>query len=127
MNESTRTTTDTLTSISTPTDTTPTPTSTTAATDSDTRPPVIKLMAALTAFRDPSWNAWRCALTALDGGPLTEEQAAIYRQHTGRTTLPSAPYREAYFIVGRGGGKNRAIALKAVEVSAFRGYRLAPR
>ena len=83
-------------------------------------------MANLAAFRDPSRGAWKCALATLDGIPLTPEQAAIYQRHTGRSALPTGSFQEAFFIVGRRGGKSRIAALKAVEAACFRTYTLAP-
>ena len=83
-------------------------------------------MNGLSTFRDASWDSWRVALSMLDGVPLTDAQAAIYRQHTGRSTLPTGPFQEAFFIVGRRGGKSRIAALKAIEAAVFRTYYLAP-
>jgi len=77
-------------------------------------------------LKGPSWDACRAALSALDGVPLSDDQATLFRRHTGRTALPTGPYREAFFVVGRRGGKSRIAALKAVEAAVFRSYRLAP-
>src|SRR5262245_40094630 len=90
------------------------------------RPSALRVMAALATFREPSWDAWRAAIATLDGVPLTDAQAGIYRACTGRSTLPSGPFSEAYFIVGRRGGKSRIAALKAIEAACFRTYALAP-
>jgi hypothetical protein len=81
------------------------------------------------AFPDGgSWTAWRAFLAALYGLPMTADQAAIFRRHTGREVLPTAPAREAWLAVGRRGGKSRVAALAAVYLAAFRDYRtiLAP-
>src|SRR5262245_12208685 len=90
------------------------------------RPSALRVMGALATFREPSWDAWRAAIATLDGVPLTDAQAEIYRAHTGRSTLPVGPFTEAYFIVGRRGGKSRIAALKAIESACFRTYALAP-
>jgi len=85
-----------------------------------TRSPALQMLTTLPAFSGPSWDAWRAALAALDGVPLPDEQAEIFRRHTGRSTLPGGPFREAFFIVGRRGGKSRIAALKAVGTAAPR-------
>src|SRR5208337_72966 len=55
---------------------------------------------------------------------MTAEELAIYRQCTGRTEPPAAPFREAALIVGRRGGKSRILALIAVCVASLRAYAL---
>lgn len=59
----------------------------------------------------------------MDGDAL-----AIYCGHTGRTSLPSTPAREAWPVVGRRGGKSRIAALVAVYLACFHDYgdKLAP-
>src|SRR5438552_7254065 len=69
-----------------------------------------------------SWVAWRVFLSACFGLRMTDEQAALYRQHTGRQTLPTSPAREAWLVVGRRGGKSRIAALVAVYLGCFRSY-----
>lgn len=70
-----------------------------------------------------SWDAWRAYLAALFGLPMTDEQAAIYRAHTGREALPDSPSDESWLVVGRRGGKSFNMALVAVFLGAFREYR----
>ena len=101
----------------------------------DKRPP----MTILDALDDPnllgaafpdaeSWTAWRAFLAAVYGLPMTADQAAIFRRHTGRQTSPEAQAREVWCIAGRRAGKSRVAALLAVYVAAFKDYRpvLAP-
>jgi phage terminase large subunit-like protein len=59
---------------------------------------------------------------------MTEDQAAAYRQHTARTTLPTSPATEAWLVCGRRAGKSFILALCAVFLAAFYDYRqfLAP-
>ena len=56
-------------------------------------------------FADPSWRPWKVALAALFGLlaslHITEEDLELYKRCTGRTTLPTVPAREGWFIVGR--------------------------
>jgi hypothetical protein len=71
----------------------------------------------------PSWQRWRVFLAALFGLPMTAEQAAMFRECTGRATMPTAPFHEAAVICGRRGGKSRILALLAVFVAAFLDHR----
>lgn len=70
----------------------------------------------------PSWWPWWVASMVISGLPLGEDGAALYRQCTGRTIAPTTPAREAWFIVGRRGGKSRIAALWAVYLACFRDY-----
>lgn len=75
-------------------------------------------------FADPSWARWRIflkALFALFDHP-SEDERAIYTEHTGRTALPTEAAREAWCIVGRRGGKSRIAALLAVYLACFKRY-----
>lgn len=101
-------------------------------------PPAAAMPSILDALDDPalfashftgmSWRAWRAFLAALFGLPMTEAEAAIYREHTGRTTPPAQPFAEAALIVGRRGGKSRVLASIAVFLATMRDYQpfLAP-
>ncbi len=73
-------------------------------------------------FRGPSWAGWKAFLAALTAGPMDEAALALYRQCTGRTTAPTAPFSEACLVVGRRGGKSRVLALIAVFLACFRDY-----
>jgi hypothetical protein len=80
-------------------------------------------------FRDPvTWSAWRVFLATLFGLPMTEEDLPVYRACTGRTEPPSKPSTEAWLICGRRAGKSFMLALTAVYLACFHGYRqfLAP-
>lgn len=75
-------------------------------------------------FRDPAtWTAWRAFLAALFALPMTEDEAAAYRRHTGREEAPEGAQDEAWLIVGRRGGKSFVMALIAVYLGCFRDYR----
>src|SRR5262249_19085553 len=67
-------------------------------------------------------------LAAAFGLRMTDDQAGIYRQHTGRSTAPASPVREVWAICGRRAGKSRVAALLALFIAVFRDYtgRLAP-
>jgi hypothetical protein len=70
----------------------------------------------------PLWMAWHAFLSALFALPMREEERAAYQKYTGRQTLPLAPAREAWLVVGRRGGKSRIAALVAVFLGCFRDY-----
>jgi len=53
---------------------------------------------------------------------MTAEQVAVFREISGRTVPPTTPAREAWFIVGRRGGKTRMAATIAVYLAIFRDY-----
>ena len=74
------------------------------------------------------WAAWEAFLAALFALPMDAEAQAIYRACTRRQTAPSAPFTEAWMVVGRRGGKSFISALTAVYLACFRDYRehLAP-
>src|SRR5437870_13868677 len=79
------------------------------------------------AFPEPgTWAAWRVFLAAVFGLPMSDEQAAVYAKHTGRTTPPTAQAKEAWAICGRRAGKSRIAAVVATFLACFRTYRLAP-
>src|SRR2546425_4157839 len=69
---------------------------------------------------EPSWAAWRVIGTVLDGLPLDPADQLIYRQLTGRTTVPS-DLRELWCLAGRGSGKTSFMAVQAIH-AACRGY-----
>ena len=74
-------------------------------------------------FQRGDWTAWRAFLCGLFGLPMDPAAAALYRQHTGRKTLPATPFNEAALIIGRRGGKSFVMALVAVFLAVFKDYR----
>ena len=80
-------------------------------------------------FKGPTWAAWRVFLASLFALPMmTEEQLAIYRKHTGRSTPPTQPLHEAWLCCGRRSGKSFILACIAIFIACFRDWRphLAP-
>lgn len=73
--------------------------------------------------RAGTWAAWMAFLAALFALPMTDEQMALYRHHTGRAEPPADPASEAWLVVGRRGGKSFVMALVAVYLACFRQYR----
>lgn len=72
-------------------------------------------------FPAPSWSAWKTALAAMLGLPLSGAQAALVRVHTGLSTLLLAAVIWV-FIVGRRGGKTAFVAGVAVCLSCLKKY-----
>lgn len=79
-------------------------------------------------FADASWAKWKAFVAALEGAPLSDGALAAFQHHTGRQTPPQTPFREAAAIVGRRGGKTRALAAIATIMATCRDWRpyLAP-
>jgi hypothetical protein len=63
------------------------------------------------ALAGPSWRAWRVLLIATVGERLTESERTIFKQLTGRSREPGKPVHELVAVVGRRGGKSRAMAV----------------
>jgi len=88
-------------------------------------PTIIDLMGGVfAAFFRPlaSWSAWAVLLKALFALPMTAEERATFEALTHRATPPSAPVREAWWIVGRRGGKSRIACLLVVLKAFFVDY-----
>jgi hypothetical protein len=74
-------------------------------------------------FRGDGWGAWLTFLRALFALPITDEQLEIYKQHTGRSSPPTAPSREAWLVIGRRGGKSFVLAVIAIFLACFKDWR----
>lgn len=65
-------------------------------------------------FEGESWATWRVVHKTLFGEPLDADELAIFTEITGRTEAPTEPSTEAWFVIGRRGGKDvNASALAA--------------
>ena len=71
------------------------------------------------ALPGSSWAAWRTMLIALMGEPLTDAELEIFRTFTKRDASPAERVREAWFVIGRRGGKSRAIAALTVYLACL--------
>jgi hypothetical protein len=78
------------------------------------------------ALGGESWQAWRALLIAAMGETLTEEERAIFRKLTGREREPGHRVEELVCVVGRRGGKSRAMATLACYVAGLCEHDLAP-
>jgi len=66
-------------------------------------------------FSGESWTNWRVIDKALFGEPLDADELAIFRELTGRQEPPDEATGEAWFIIGRRGGKD----VKAASLAAY--------
>jgi hypothetical protein len=73
-----------------------------------------------TVLDGDSWFAWRTLLLAACGESLTEDERTLFRQLTGREHEPDRAVEEFIAVIGRRGGKSRAIAVLATYIAALR-------
>src|ERR1700693_3364084 len=75
-----------------------------------------------------SWAAWRVLLIASVGEPLTDDERVVFKALTGRESEPLEPVEEFWAVIGRRGGKTRAMAVLAAYLAACVDHRgsLAP-
>jgi hypothetical protein len=75
------------------------------------------------AFRDPStWRSWLAFLAGLFALPMSEAEAEVWRECTGRSSPPSKAFSEAWLVCGRRSGKSFVMALLGVYLACFRNY-----
>jgi hypothetical protein len=67
------------------------------------------------ALAGDSWKAWRTLLIAVMGEELTADDRAIFAKLTGREREPLRSVEEFLAVVGRRGGKSRALATFAAK------------
>jgi hypothetical protein len=75
-----------------------------------------------------SWRAWRALLNAIVGEALTDGERVIFKALTGRDSEPLEPVEEFWAVIGRRGGKTRAMAILGAYIAACVDHRevLAP-
>jgi hypothetical protein len=66
-----------------------------------------------------SWSAWRTLLIAAMGEPLTDAERVIFKQLTQREHEVCLPAEEFLAVIGRRGGKSRAISVLATYIAAL--------
>ncbi len=69
--------------------------------------------------RKDTFGAWKVFLLALFAMGMTDEQRAIYTQHTGRSDMSTTAYREGHAICGRRAGKSLIASAIAVFTACF--------
>lgn len=65
----------------------------------------------------PSWAHWRALLIAAMGEPLDDTERVLLHEITGRAVEPGERVEELWCIVGRRGGKTRALSVLAAYVA----------
>jgi hypothetical protein len=70
-------------------------------------------------FTSPTFWPWLTVAKLIDGLPLDEREAELFRACTGRTELPAAPVRRLYLLAGRRAGKDRFLSAVAVHRAAL--------
>jgi hypothetical protein len=66
-----------------------------------------------------SWLRWRVLLIAAMGEPLTDDERTIFTRLTGREKEPLTRVEELEAVVGRRGGKSRAMATLTTYIAAL--------
>jgi hypothetical protein len=79
-----------------------------------------KLLGAILA--GDSWRPWRVLLLAAMGEKLTDAERVIFRELTKRDREPDTPCEEFVGVIGRRGGKSRAISVLATYLAALVRY-----
>lgn len=72
-----------------------------------------------TILAGDSWLPWRVLLIAMMGEPLTDDERIIFKQLTMREQEPLEPVEEFWGIVGRRGGKTRAMSVLSTYLAAL--------
>lgn len=71
---------------------------------------------------DDSWRAWRVLLIAAMGETLHDDERELFTKLTGREREPMQRVEEFFGIVGRRGGKSRAISALAAHVAGLQDH-----
>jgi hypothetical protein len=66
-----------------------------------------------------SWRAWRTLLIAAMGESLTADERLLFHELTGRDHEPNQRVEEFVGVIGRRGGKSRAISVLATYIAAL--------
>jgi len=70
-----------------------------------------------------SWNTWRVMLIGAMGEALSDTERAVFSKFTAREREPGQRIEEAAFIIGRRGGKDRAMSVLVTYLAACCDYR----
>ena len=72
-----------------------------------------------TAIAGDSWFAWRTLLFAAAGEALTDEERELFAKLTGREHEPDHMVEEFIAVIGRRGGKSRAISVLVTYIAGL--------
>src|SRR5262245_26761833 len=70
-------------------------------------------------FTSPTFWPWLAVAKLLDGLPLDEREAELFRTCTGRTVLPAGPVNRMVLLAGRRAGKDKFLSAVAVHRAAL--------
>ena len=70
-----------------------------------------------TAIAGDSWRSWRALLIAAMGEELREDEREIFTKLTGRVREPLQRVDQFAAVIGRRGGKSRALATLATYIA----------
>ena len=76
-----------------------------------------------TAIAGDSWRSWRALLIAAMGEELSEDEREIFTQLTGREREPLQRIDQFAAVIGRRGGKSKAIATLATYIAGLCDHR----
>jgi hypothetical protein len=71
------------------------------------------------ALAGDSWATWKIFLIAVMGERLDANEREVFERFTGRSGEPGERIEEALFLIGRRGGKDRAVAALATYLAAL--------
>ena len=72
-----------------------------------------------TAIAGDSWRSWRALLIAAMGEELSEDEREIFTKLTGRVREPLQRVDQFAAVIGRRGGKSKAIATVATYIAGL--------
>jgi hypothetical protein len=78
------------------------------------------------ALSGDSWRPWRTLLIAAMGEPLYDDERELFAKLTGRAREPLRRVEEVAAVVGRRGGKSRAMATLAAYIAGLCSHDLVP-
>jgi hypothetical protein len=70
-------------------------------------------------FKSDTFWPWHCLAKVINGEPLDDREADLFRKCTGRTKLPIGPVTDITLLIGRRGGKDRFMSAVAVHRAAL--------
>ena len=68
---------------------------------------------------DDSWTSWRTLLIAAMGEALTDAERQLFKQLTNREHEPNQRIEEFVGVIGRRGGKSRAISVLSTYIAGL--------
>jgi hypothetical protein len=72
-----------------------------------------------TILEGESWHVWRVLLIAIMGEELTDDEREVFSRLTNREHEPLQPVEEFWGVVGRRGGKTRAMSVLSAYLAAL--------